>query len=98
MISHLRGKDLGILTLARNVLQDLVSSIQARKQEEPQKVAIAPKCEPLSNALLANSLPNEGTLRNLLSRFPRQVHDQNCKDKTGLSGSDEENRCVLLDL
>ena len=52
------------MTLARNVLQDLVSPIQARKQEEPQKVVIALKGEPLSNTLSANSLPKEETLRN----------------------------------
>ena len=28
----------------------------------------------------------------------QRIHDQNCKDKTGLSSSDEENRRVLLNL
>ena len=61
--SGLKWKDCSGMEMNSQVKAQCPETI-VRKQEEPQQVAIAPKCEPLSKTLSANSLPNEETLRN----------------------------------
>ena len=80
--SGLKWKDCSGMEMDSQVKAQCPETI-VRKQEEPQQVAIAPKGEPLSNTLSANSRPKLQRQNGVIEQF---------------ESSDEENRCVLFDL